>query len=290
MPRPAVVVMLVALALPSIARAADTASGAVEVQKMGTIKVSHAVAYTVLDQRNARVSLTEILLTDVALDRAVLQAAFDPHMTAINLDAIDDRNYVLLWVHPDGTVGMNATFSKTMTQYLNDTNGGLTVTWTSKTSSRLDGRLVSASPLKTMDGTTYTVNLTFAVDLPAPSAGQRLPADGGEPGKALAAFFSAVQRKSWTDIKAGASPEALKFFDHDYNTPEENAADAADLLNAWIGGVKRRIAGGELRGDVAIVDVESELYPGQMGLSRVQMVRTAAGWRFNRAARAGLLR
>jgi hypothetical protein len=185
---------------------------------------------------------------------------------------------------------MNATFSGTMTQFLNDTNGGLSVTWTTRTPARLEGRLVSSAPLKTMDGETYTVDLSFGVDLPAPPAGQRLAAGGGEPGRALTSFLAAVQRKNWTAIKAGSSSRALGIFDHDYNTPEENASNVADLINAWIGSTKLKVTGGILTGDVAVLDVEGELFPGQLGLSRVEMVRTPAGWKFNQAARSGLVR
>jgi hypothetical protein len=50
------------------------------------------------------------------------------------------------------------------------------------------------------------------------------------------------------------------------------------------------ITGGQLRGNVAILDVEGELFPGQLGLSLVQMVKTGAVWQFDRAARAGMVR
>src|SRR5262245_23323595 len=107
------------------ALAADTASGAVTVQKLGAISPKFSAAYLVRDQRNPRATQTEILLADVPLDPKAIQVAFDPHFVAINLDALKDRNYVLLFVNADGWVGMNATFSTTMTQFLNDTGDGL---------------------------------------------------------------------------------------------------------------------------------------------------------------------
>ena len=73
-------------------------------------------------------------------------------MIAINLDAIDDRNYVLLFVGADGRVGMNATFSKTMTQFLTDTSDQLKAEFTTKTATRLEGRVFANAPIKTMDG------------------------------------------------------------------------------------------------------------------------------------------
>ena len=281
-------VMGVVLAGPS--PAAGQTSGKVTVQGLGTITASHAVAYRVRDQNDARTTRTEILLTDVAVDPAPLQAALDPHMVAINLDALNDRNYVLLWVAGDGRVSMNATFSKTMTQFLNDTAGGLNVAWTTNSPSRLDGRLFSSAPLKTMDGTTYTVDLKFAVDVPRIPAFTPLPAGGGDPGKALTALLSAAQARNWTAIRAASSPTALKIFDKSYNTPAENAESAADLLKAWIPGQKMKITGGQLRGDTAILEVEGEIFAGTPGLSLVQMVKTGAVWQFESAARAGMIK
>jgi hypothetical protein len=288
--RVSVLVASAVLMLNPHAYAANTASGSVNVQKVGGISPKFSAGYLVRDQRNARTTQTEILLSEVTIDPAAMQNALDPHMIAINLDALNDRNYVLLFVRADGWVGMNATFSKGMTQFLNDTTGGLKAEFTARTATRIDGHVFSPSPLKSMDGTTYTVDLRFGVDVPAPPAGTALASGGGDPGKALTAFLAASQKKNWAAIKAGSSPDALKTFDKSYNSPAENADSAADLLKAWIPLQKMTITGGQLRGNVAILDVEGELFPGQLGLSLVQMVKTGTVWQFDRAARAGMVR
>jgi hypothetical protein len=288
--RVSVLVASAVLMLNPHAYAANTASGSVNVQKVGDVSPKFSAGYLVRDQRNARTTQTEILLSEVTIDPAAMQNALDPHMIAINLDALNDRNYVLLFVRADGWVGMNATFSKGMTQFLNDTTGGLKAEFTARTATRIDGHVFSPSPLKSMDGTTYTVDLRFGVDVPAPPAGTALASGGGDPGKALTAFLAASQKKNWAAIKAGSSPDALKTFDKSYNSPAENADSAADLLKAWIPLQKMTITGGQLRGNVAILDVEGELFPGQLGLSLVQMVKTGAVWQFDRAARAGMVR
>lgn len=281
------VALAVGLALQTPASAADKASGTVNVQKMGVITASNATAYVVRDSRHARTNQTEILLTDVAVDATELRSALDPHMAAINLDALNDRNYILLWVNAAGDVTMNATFSKTMTQFLNSTSDGLKVSWISHSAAHVEGRVYSSGPLRTMDGTSYTVDLRFAVDVPTPPTGQALLPGGGEAGRAFVAFVAAATKKNWAGIRAGSSPDALRMFDKSYNTPAENAENAADLVKAWIPTQKMKVAGGQLRGDVAILDVEGELFPGMMGLSLVKMVKTGAVWQFDRAARAG---
>ena len=288
--RVSVLVACALLMLNPHAYAANTASGSVNVQKAGDISPKFSAGYLVRDQRNARTTQTEILLSEVTIDPAAMQNALDPHMIAINLDALNGRNYVLLFVRADGWVGMNATFSKGMTQFLNDTTSGLKAEFTARTATRIDGHVFSPSPLKSMDGTTYTVDLRFGVDVAAPPAGTALASGGGDPGKALTAFLAASQKKNWAAIKAGSSPDALKTFDKSYNSPAENADSAAALLKAWIPLQKMNITGGQLRGNVAILDVVGELFPGQLGLSLVQMVKTGAVWQFDRAARAGMVR
>lgn len=286
-PRITTFTVALSLSLCAVAHAADRASGSVVVQKQGTIAVSHAIAYTVRDQRNAHTTATEILLSDVVVDPKPIRAALSPHMEAINVDPLKDRNYVLLWVRPDGSVSMNATFSKTMTQFVDDTGSGLKVTWTTNSASRVEGRLFTATPVKTMDGTSYTVDLTFGVDLPALEAGTTLPAGGGDPGKALLALLAAANRKDWAGIRAGSGPSALQSFDKSYNSPAENAADAADQLNAWLPVQKMKITGGQVRGNVAILDVEGEMFPGMMSLSLARMVKSGNAWLFEEAVRAG---
>ncbi len=269
--------------------AADTASGAVKVSKLGPIGVTHAVAYLVRDSHDARKPRTEILLSDVAVDPTEMRTALDPHMVAINLQPLNDRNYVLLWVDDAGAVTMNATFSKTMTQFMDDTTGGLAVAWKARTATRLEGHVTSKGTLKTMDGTTYVVDLTFAVDVPAVVPGTPLPAGGGEPGKALLAYLAAAKKGDWAAIKAGSGPSALEMFDKDYHTPKENAEGAAEMLEAWIPKTKMTITGGELKPDGAFLNVEGEMFPGMRGLSIVQMVKKGTTWQFERAARAGMV-
>ena len=273
---------------PSAARAADTASGSVAVQKMPPITARFAVAYPIRESRDARKQAIEILLTDVAIDRAPMLSALEPHMVAINAEPLKDRNYIILNVVDTGQVFMNATYSKSMTQFIYDSGEQLVITWTTRTPTRLEGTLASKAPLRTMDGTTYTVNLTFGVDVPAPPAGQALAAGGGEPGKALSALIAAIGRKNWTQIKPALTAHALELHERSYNTPAENAADLAMMADLWFPkGTK--VTRGQLFGDMATLDTEAEMFPGTNGLTRVRMKKTGTVWQFDEAVRAGMV-
>jgi hypothetical protein len=284
-----VVAFALSLVLTSALVAAGPASGVVKSQT-GVISPKQVIAYVVRDGRNARNTRVELLLTEVPVDAAGLRDDLDPHMTAINFPELSDRNYLLLWVGADGAVSMNATYSKTMTQYLNDASGGLKAELTTNTATKIEGRVYAPTPLKTMDGPTYTIDVTFSADVIAPADGTPLPAGGGEPGKALTTFLDAVAKKNWTSIKAGLGPKALPTYDKSYNTPEENAASAVDILSARLPMTNRKVAGGKLLNPTtAVLELEGDRF-GSRALSLVRMVKTGAAWQFDESAPAGSLR
>lgn len=282
----AIAICTVAAALPAWA---GPAAGAVK-SASGTISARHAVAYVVRDARNPRATRVEVLVTDVPVDAAAFVGEFDPHLTAINLDALRDRDYLLLWVGPDGAATMNATYSKTMTQYLNDASGGLKADITRNTATQIEGRVFSPTPLKTMAGPAYTIDVTFSAEVVPALSGAALPAGGGEPGKALTALLAAVETKDWNGIKAGLSPNRLPAFDKDYNTLAENLATAVDMLNAWLPTTRARVAGGFLVSDSdAVLELDGERF-GSRVLALVRMTRTGGAWQYERSLNAGTLR
>lgn len=284
--------MMALLALTTITSGtalAGPASGTVK-SATGTITVKHAIAYVVRDSRNARQTRVELLLTDVPVDGASFVDDLDPHVMAINAEPLRDRNYLLLWIGADGAATMNATYSATMTQYLNDASGGLKTELKTNTPGEIEGRVFSPSPLKTMNGPTYTVDVTFSADVLRPRAGTPLPAAGGDPGKAFMAFVGAVGKKNWNAIKAAMSPRQLPMYDKSYNTPKENVDSAADILNVRLPMTKIKVTGGSLIGaDTAVLEVEGERF-GSPSMSLVRMVKTGAVWQFDDSAPLGSVR
>lgn len=273
--------------------AADTVSGQFEV-KGRVIVPQHAAAYAVRDPRNPRQWATEVVLSEGAVDVDAAVAALSPHADVINQDGVRAGNYVLLWVRPDGEVSMNATFSATMTQYVDSTRGGwmggrLRAELTSNTAELVAGRVRTLEPVKTMNGETYQVDVSFSTAIGRPPAGNKLGARGGEPGKALEALWAAMRRKDWPAIRRRMSPSSLASLEADYRTAEENRAYVLDLLAAWLPKKKMKVTGGEIRGETAILEVEGEAFAGRMALYQVRMVRETGGWGFDGAALVGLL-
>jgi len=275
--------------LAANAAQAGTAAGTVTTTT-GAIAPTHAIGYVVRDSRNVRSNAVELLLSDVALDAAPLKDELDRHVTAINLPALNDRDYVLLWVRPDGAVSMNATYSRTMTQYLSDSADGLKVELSTQTPARIEGRVYSPAPLKLLDGSTYSVDLQFAADIVPALTGTPLPAGGGEAGKAFGKFMQALGKKHWAGIQAGLSPKTLPMYVRDYNTPAENLASAVEILGARLPLAKGKVAGGQLLNPTtALLELEGERF-GSRVLALVKMVKTGGAWQYEESVPVGTLR
>jgi hypothetical protein len=265
------------------------ASGQFTAGKKPPIRPKYAAAYETRDQRDARKSAVELVLSEEPIDVAEAAAELDPHSNVINQKALRDHNYVLLWVRPDNDVSMNATYSDTMTQYVEMTGSRMTADLTTNTRDKVAGRIFSPKPLKTMDGDEYTIDLKFSTEVTRPPVGTKLPVDGGEPGKALKALEAAIAKKSWDGIKANVSAKNVESFNESYRTPKENLDDAIQTLGFWLPKKAGKITGGELRGDSAILNLEGELFEGQNALFLVRMVKENSRWVFDRATKAGMI-
>jgi len=282
-------VLFAAVWLVSSAAFAGEASGEFTAGTRPPIKPNYAASFETPDQRDARKMAIEVVLTEAPVDVAAAAAELDPHANVINQSALRDHNYVLLWVRPDNDVSMNATYSDTMTQFVEMTGDRMKAEMTANTPDKVAGRIVSTKALKTMDGSPYAVDLTFSTAVTRPPAGTKLPADGGEPGKAYKALQAAMVAKSWEGISRNVTARRLESFNASYRTPKENLDDALQTLGFSLPKKPGKITGGELRGDSAVLRVEAELFEGQNALFLIRMVREGPRGVFDRATKAGLI-
>ena len=292
MTRVVVVVIALVCSLVGTARA-DSVKGTFVVKggkSAGTITPKAAAAFAVRDRRDMRTPVAEVVLSEQAVDASAAIESLQPHTQAINQDVLDDRDYILLWVASDGHVSMNATFGKTMTQFLDAVGDSLQATLSVNTPERVAGRVFTTKPVETMGGETYTVDLTFDTAVKRPPAGTALGAGGGAPGKALDAFLATVAKGQWPAIKAALSPSAVEMFDKSYNSPEENASGLADILQAWLPKSGLKTVGGTQRGEVADLEIEGEMFPGTRALYLARMRQAAGQWQFESATMVGMLR
>jgi hypothetical protein len=290
--RAAVFAWSVALALAVATPAtAQTASGAFTATPGGSITPKVSAAYIVRDQFNPREREVEVVLSTGPVNVVAAVAELTPHTAVINDPALDDTNYVLVWIKANGQVSMNATFGRTMTQFLDRTDGSgtLRAELTINTPERVAGRIFTTSPVKTLDGATYTVNLTFSTTVTSPPVGTPLANGGGEPGRALDAFLAARQKSDWPVLKAALAPAAAKMFVKDYNSDKENLTDMLQTLNFWLPAKGVAVTGGQMFTDSAVLDVEGTLASGVRALTLVRMLKSPSGWLFDHAVVAGML-
>ena len=273
----------------SLSAHAGEASGEFTAGNRPPIKPKYAAAFETRDQRDARKRAIEIVLSEEPVDVVAAAAELDPHSNVINQKALMDHNYVLLWVRPGNDVSMNATYSATMTQYMEMTPERMKAELTVNTPDRVAGRVFSPKPLKTMSGDVFSINLTFSTTVTHPPAGTKLPSGGGEPGKAFNALMAAMASKNWDGIKSHVTPKTLESFNDSDRSAKENLDDALQTLGMFLPKKPGKITGGELRDDTAILDLEAELFEGQDGLFLIQMTKDGQRWLFNRANRAGMI-
>jgi hypothetical protein len=186
---------------------------------------------------------------------------------------------------------MNATYSATMTQFVDMTGGRMKAEIKTLTADTVAGRLWMTSPGKTMTDDTYFVDVTFSAPITHGPAATKLSAGGGEPGKALQSLVGAISKKSWNDIKGGVSEHALKsltYADSD-RSEQENLEEALSTLNIWLSKKPGQVTGGELRGDTAILEMEGQIFEGQKGLYLVKMVKSGPRWVFDSATPVGMI-
>ena len=266
-----------------------TASGEFTAGTHEAIRPKFAVAFEERDQRDARKPVIAVVLSDVPVDATAAVRELDPHTDIINQDALRNRNYILLWVRPGNDVSMNATYSTTMTQYLAMADSTFKAEMTENTADRVSGRVFTTAPIKTMSGESYAANLTFSVVVTHAPPSTKLPADGGEPGKALTALFAAIAKKSWDGIAQNVTERDAKMFGEPEDPPAKRAADAVETLGFWLPKKGMRITGGQLRESTAILEVEGDVFAGQKALYLARMTKVGTRWLFDRATNAGLI-
>ena len=273
------------------AAGAGTVSGKFSLESGAQITPRSVAAFPVREQYDARAESIEIVLSTEPIDATGSANALNPHTDAINHDALRKDNYILLWVTPAGQVSLNATFAATMTQYLDrsDGRGSLIADLTANTPNRVAGRVSLSTPVKVMSGESYSYDITFDVDVTRPENGTPL-ADGGAPGLAFKALLAAVKKKNWPALRSGVSERLRNMFDVDYRSAKENLDFAVSSLQMSLPKTGIKVTQGTLRGEIATLEIEGEIFAGQKAVYFVRMVKNKNAWLYDGAALAGLVK
>ena len=262
----------------------------------GAIKPKSVVAIPVRSPKNPLNWEVAVILAEGTMDVDQAFDGLDPRMALINQEGMQDKNYITFWIQPDGYVGMNATFSEGMVQYLDSTkgSGGITAEslealFTENTPNRIAGRIHTTKPVKSMTGETYELDVNFDTPISRPPAGEKLTEGGGQPGEAFMAFLGAVKSKKWNDLQATASARVLESAYAE--TPAEKAASVVDSVSFLLPkGQNTKILGGQQFADKAILEVKGQMgEEGGDALYLVRMLKEQGSWRFDTCYMGGLL-
>jgi hypothetical protein len=283
---PVVLCAAAALASTSTARAADV-SGTFVVKGGATIAPKYAAAFETRDSRNPRQKVVEIVLSAEPVDVGAAAAALAPHTQVINQDALMRHDYILVWVRRDGHVSVNATLGEAMTQYVEALGENLSAQIATNSADRVAARVFTPKPVTVTGGESYTMDVTFIVAVTRGPSGTALPAGGGAPGRALVALDRSIIQKDWAALQSGLAPETFTRFDNSYDSAAEKADNAATTLRAWLPKSRLKVTGGTLRDDVADLEVEGDIFPGQPALYLARMRKSGTAWQLESASIVG---
>ena len=258
------------------------------------VPVSEVAAFRVRDQFNPRTFETYVMLTATPVDRATIGASTDPYALAINDPAVKDADYLAFSVRASGETSVNAHVGGV--QYVDSSGkimgqkGSLIADCRENTPARIACSVKTAKPVKSMDGPTWSMDLSFEADVLSRPAGKPLAKDGEAPGKALLALRAAVGGQDLAKILALLTPGEAQSYQRDWQTPAENLASAKDILDAQLP-KQPKITGGEmLANDHAVLEVEGVPYKDGRMLYLVEMRLIDGRWVFEQTGVAGMLR
>jgi len=149
----------------------------------------------------------------------------------------------------------------------------------------------TAEPVKTTDGTIWSVDMSFDSAVSSRTPGKATEKDGGEPGKAFRAFIASAQGDDLGKITALMSKRQGDNYQRDYNTPAENLKDLKQTLGFKLP-KQPRVTGGEfVNDDYALLDVEGKTEGGGSAwLFQAEMRRENGHWVYDDAGRVGMLK
>ena len=251
-----VVLAAVGMAAPE---AFAQAKGTVALER-ATFTVADAVAYK----------------TDSGIEVALLSAKFD-RLAAAKDKKIDSFDVMRMMNVTAATLRIGADGSFNCIDFKSESGGGSSCnsdfTEALKLSARTADRVAGTFKLNA-DGEKADVTFDLKVESVAARAGTALPADGGEPGRAVTAHFAAIEKGDFKALMATAPPEQRKMMQEAEKSGE--AKEMFGMLRA-MSPRKVKVTGGTVDGDSAQVDYDG-VEDGKAVKGTADVVRIGGQW------------
>ncbi|MBD8526387.1 hypothetical protein [Pseudomarimonas arenosa] len=263
---------------------------------MGAINLTpdHIVAIRAPDSSNPRQDRTIVFLSNTAMDEAALTNQRDAYVSAINDPALNEQNYLTVFIADDGHASVNAKVGDV--QYVESTKpifgepGSLKLECQERSAAKLDCRVWVDGPVKVESGDPWTLDMKFSAAVIPKLSGKAIAADGGEAGKALMAFAKALKGDSLDAVFEHMSEGLIAQYNADYQSAEENLES---LKSVWSSRMpeKLKISGGEqVSEELIFIRGEGEMFPGMNALYEFDMRRRDGRWVVDDGGSVGILR
>lgn len=261
---------VVVLLMP--ASATDKASGYFRMDKV-TSKLTAACAFRVPHPERPSDTQTTIVFATQPIDCAAADLTFDPiGAVAAQVKAAAGAHVQL--TPSDGANGTDGTWTQVEPYDSMGFGGQGELVHAVRTDSRMEGTY-SSKGSQTFFDKSFQFELTWAVDVRGGAlAGDALPADGGEPGKAYRAYVAAVGKN---DLNAVAALLASGDDTEDFS--DAPAAKAIFDMFKKFELKDARVTGGLMRGDHAALSVEGTSHDNDKMRGRVLLVRDGGAWK-----------
>lgn len=213
--------------------------------------------------------------TDDGIEVAFLPAPFD--RTAAAQDRKIDSFDLMRAVGPRVALRIDADGSFNCIDYSTGEGGGSScnsdftkaLTLTTRTADRVAGSFKLKAGSDTAD-----VTFDLKVESTLARTGTTLPADGGEPGKAVLAHFAALEKNDLEALIATAPPDQQAMMRASVTSGE--AKEMFQMMRA-MSPRKVKVVGGSVDGDEALVDFEG-VAEGKPALGVATVVRVNGRW------------
>ena len=228
--------------------------------KRTAFTVADAVAYKTDDG-------IEVALLSAPFDRK--SAAKDQKIDSFDVMRMSGISAATLRIEPDGSFNcIDSTSSEGGGSSCNS-NYTAALTLTARTADRVAGTFKLD-----VDGEKADVTFDLKVESVVARTGAALPADGGEPGKAVTAHFAAIEKNDFKALMATAQPEQAKMM-----AESEKSGEAKEMFKMMrdMSPRKVRVTGGMVDGDSAFVDFEG-VEDGKPVKGTAEVVRMAGRW------------
>ena len=292
-----IIILLVSGVFAVLTARAGEVSGQFKATSKGTIKPTFVAAFPVRAPGNPIEKSIVVILSEGAMDPSAALESLDPHTALINQDTMRKKNYISLWITPGGHVGMNATFSDGMVQFLDSTKEkkgegifsaqSLEAKLNENSGKRIAGTVRTTKPVKTSIGS-YELDVQFDTEVTRLAGATGLRSGGGDPGKAFMKLLPAIQKKNWKGVKSGVTANNLESMDPEA-TDSQNYDNVIGIFARLLPQGKARILAGEQRGDVADLTVRGSMGEGVEAYYMVRMIKEAGAWKFERSTIAGFV-